>query len=358
MRNGKGRKQKSKKTASEITPGVEKRIVAVSLKHPDYGARRLAILLEKEGIEVTDSAVYSILKRNGLQNRSLRLSKLAVQQGAGKSPVATGTVSPPVDQADRVSAHTEQIIPQLRVTRSDKSVKNSNSRRRWPLSILNLLLLAFAGFFCVSAVGNFTQARYEQGLSAEPASAQTTPESDISVRPLSDYDLIADRNLFGLAREGGPEHEEKQQEEIPLEEMPVAEKNLGLSLIGTVAAKKSKLRSAIIENSETRVQTIYHEGDKIEDILVKRILRDNVILGTSGGEKVLTIAFEQTSERSRSPNQPVSKKDETGGYSLKYQRRVRGMLTRSSGQSVSKHDQTVGDSSKPHRRVRGILRRK
>ena len=74
------RKQKSKRTATKITDTVEARIVDLSLKHPDCGASRLVPLLEQEGIVLNASDVYAILKRNNLQNRTLRLSKLEEQR--------------------------------------------------------------------------------------------------------------------------------------------------------------------------------------------------------------------------------------------------------------------------------------
>ena len=62
------RTKKPKKTVPEITQAVEARIVELSLQHPDYGASRLVDLLEQEGIFLTDSEVYTILKQNNLQN--------------------------------------------------------------------------------------------------------------------------------------------------------------------------------------------------------------------------------------------------------------------------------------------------
>ena len=76
------RKENSKKIPADISPGIEERVVQVSLENPDYGPQRLVSLLEQEGIFLATSAVYTILKRNNLQNRSLRISRLEEQQAA------------------------------------------------------------------------------------------------------------------------------------------------------------------------------------------------------------------------------------------------------------------------------------
>jgi general secretion pathway protein C len=73
----KARKPKSppKKQTTPITDDVAERIVAISLKNPDFGARRLVPLLKKEGIFSSSSILYRILKRRGLQTRKKRLAK-------------------------------------------------------------------------------------------------------------------------------------------------------------------------------------------------------------------------------------------------------------------------------------------
>ena len=70
-------KRKSKKSVSKIPPKTAERIVAISLQHPELGARRLAPLLQKQGIFASSSVAYRILKRRGLQTREKRLAKAA-----------------------------------------------------------------------------------------------------------------------------------------------------------------------------------------------------------------------------------------------------------------------------------------
>ena len=69
-------KRTSKKSLSKISPRTAERIVAISLQHPELGARRLVPLLKKQRISVSFTTVQSILRRKGLQNREKRLAKL------------------------------------------------------------------------------------------------------------------------------------------------------------------------------------------------------------------------------------------------------------------------------------------
>ena len=69
------RPQAVKKASSRISSDVENRIVALSLQNPEFGAKRLAPLLQQENISVSVSTTYNILKRNGLQTRTKRLAR-------------------------------------------------------------------------------------------------------------------------------------------------------------------------------------------------------------------------------------------------------------------------------------------
>ncbi|MEJ2222449.1 MAG: type II secretion system protein N [Desulfobacterales bacterium] len=73
------RKPKSppKKAMPKITDEVAERICEISLKNLDLGAKSLAPLLKKQGISVSSSAVYRILKHYDLQTRAKRYAKAA-----------------------------------------------------------------------------------------------------------------------------------------------------------------------------------------------------------------------------------------------------------------------------------------
>jgi hypothetical protein len=244
--------QKSKMTATKISNSVEKRIVEFSLNHPDYGARLLLPLLEQEGITVTTSAVYSILKRNNLQHRTLRLSKLQGKHASAISQAQADTTQEP-DLSGEITP------PPI------KSPLKTRARHPWSLNPLNILLLGLVGYFWVSALGNLLEARREPTLPHDlsPVTVESIPQA--TVRPLEDYNIIIERNLFGASEEQTP----AQQEEVSLEDIPAAENSLGLKLVGTVAANDSVNRFAIIDNKSTHKQELYREGEKAGEVLIK-----------------------------------------------------------------------------------------
>jgi type II secretion system protein C len=272
--------QKSKMTATKISNSVEKRIVEFSLNHPDYGARLLLPLLEQEGITVTTSAVYSILKRNNLQHRTLRLSKLQGKHASAISQAQADTTQEP-DLSGEITP------PPI------KSPLKTRARHPWSLNPLNILLLGLVGYFWVSALGNLLEARREPTLPHDlsPVTVESIPQA--TVRPLEDYNIIIERNLFGASEEQTP----AQQEEVSLEDIPAAENSLGLKLVGTVAAHDSVKRFAIIDNKSTHKQELYREGEKAGEVLIKRILRNKVIVDAGRGEQLLALELEETGNK-------------------------------------------------------------
>ena len=67
----------AQKALPKITDEVVERICEISLKNPDLGAKRLAPLLKEQGISVSSSAVYRILKHYELQTLAKRYVKVA-----------------------------------------------------------------------------------------------------------------------------------------------------------------------------------------------------------------------------------------------------------------------------------------
>jgi general secretion pathway protein C len=168
-------------------------------------------------------------------------------------------------------------------------------KHRWVADILVLSLIIYFGVDAFMTVLNSrlapTPAMQEQAvkLSEKPAAA---------ARPLGDYAIITERNLFGGTSQGLAE---ASPEEIVLDDMPVALKSLGLKLVGTVVANKPEESSAIIEDQSTRKQEVYQEGDRVKQALIKRILRHNVVINTGRRDEVLTMVPEESTGKTRAP---------------------------------------------------------
>lgn len=122
------------------------------------------------------------------------------------------------------------------------------------------------------------------------------------VKPLQDYAIITERNLFGGSSQG---LSEVQAEKVDIEGMPVAVQSLGLKLVGTVVANKPEDSSAIIEDLTSRKQEVYREGDEVKNTRIKRILRHNVIINTGRRDEVLTMLPEEGTEKSSAPARPT-----------------------------------------------------
>jgi general secretion pathway protein C len=168
-------------------------------------------------------------------------------------------------------------------------------KHRWIADILVLSLIIYFGVDAFMTVLNSrlapTPAMQEQAvkLSEKPAAA---------ARPLEEYAIITERNLFGGTSQGLAE---AAPEEIVLDDMPVALKSLGLRLVGTVVANKPEESSAIIEDQSTRKQEVYQEGDRVKQALIKRILRHNVVINTGRRDEVLTMVPEESTGKTSAP---------------------------------------------------------
>ena len=287
------RKENSKKIPADISPGVEERVVQVSLENPDYGPQRLVSLLEQEGIFLATSAVYTILKRNNLQNRSLRISRLEEQQAAEIIPEPPTTAEPPLEEPTTIPAHTIEIEPEPPKPPATKFLSKFTGRRLWSFTVPSLLVIGLVAYFLISAAVNLLRAEREPLQAPEPAQAQTTTKAETTVRPLEDYDIISERNLFGAVkgRASSP------QEKIPVENFPTADASLGLKLVGTVAGDDPETSFAIIDNKNTRKQELYQEGDKAGEVMIKKILRNKVIVDSGKGEELLALELEETGKK-------------------------------------------------------------
>ena len=213
------KKQKTNKIASKVPHWVEAFVVEVSLQHPDCGPQRLVPLLEQEGITLTTSAVYTILKRNNLQNKSLRLAKLEEQRDVEIFPEPAEIIEPKLEEPAPTPAHTIEMTPASPETPATKFLSKFTGRHLLSYTLPSLLVLVLVGYFCISAAANFLRAGREPVLAPEPAPSEATSKAEATVRPLEDYNIILERNLFGASQGQAI----VPQEELSLEDVPAAD---------------------------------------------------------------------------------------------------------------------------------------
>ncbi len=150
------------------------------------------------------------------------------------------------------------------------------------LNVILLLLLAFIGFQTVEKV---LSAQMEP-ITVEPAAAKdNTPIRNTSFssnHSVSDYKPVWERNLFNISQKAiSP-----PKNQVRFANVAKADDNIGLKLVGTVATNILK-NMAIIEDNNG--QNIYHEGEAAGSYVIKKILRNNVIISTENGDKLLAL---------------------------------------------------------------------
>lgn len=188
-------------------------------------------------------------------------------------------------------------------------------KHRW---LYNLIVLGLITYFWVPALFSLRSASSAPGPEISPAPVIEAKKAPAPFRPLEDYKIIVEHNLFG----GSEEEDSAPEEEITPEEIPLALKNLGLKLVGTVVVDEPGKSVAIIENQRTRKQEAYHEGDQVGQVLIKRIVRNNVIINKGTEELRLTMEFDEKAAGTPAKGQAIRKQ-----RSAKSQRSARNRRT-------------------------------
>ena len=168
-------------------------------------------------------------------------------------------------------------------------------KHRW---IADILVLSLIVYFGVNAFMTVLNSRLAPTPAMQEQQVKLSEKAAAAARPLEEYAIITERNLFGGTSQGLAE---AAPEEVVLDDMPVALKSLGLRLVGTVVANKPEESSAIIEDQSTRKQEVYQEGDRVKQALIKRILRHNVVINTGRRDEVLTMIAEESTGKTPAP---------------------------------------------------------
>jgi len=149
------------------------------------------------------------------------------------------------------------------------------------LILINVLLLTGAAYLGVSSFYQVVGAKFEViSPSIEDSEKKAAPTMD-SVRPLSEYKAIEERNLFRLAKK---QEGTTGQAKVDIEALQ--ETKLDLKLWGTVTGSAQNAY-AVIEDTKQRAQQLYHIEDAIQNAVVKEIHREKVVLEVNGAFEVL-----------------------------------------------------------------------
>ena len=152
-------------------------------------------------------------------------------------------------------------------------------------TVVHLLMLAAASYFGVGLFYQFLRADLNFSLPpAAPVQAAADAPLTASPRPLNDYRIITERNLFRTADVSRTQNAPKAVDLAALQET-----QLDLKLWGTLVLDPGGRSYAVIEDKKAGGQHLYQVGDKVQEALVKMILRERVVLDVGGKDEILQI---------------------------------------------------------------------
>jgi general secretion pathway protein C len=160
-------------------------------------------------------------------------------------------------------------------------------------AVLNLLVLSVViyggvNIFYTLAGSKLIGVKTGQ-MTTEPFADTATPEKR---QAFDQYLAAAQRDLFGAVQDSGEGPSEFNMEDLE----PTA---LNVALLGTVSGDRQNA-VAVIQETAKRTQSLYKEGDAIENATILKILRGKVILRVGDKNQILTMEEQSTS----SPRRP------------------------------------------------------
>ena len=146
------------------------------------------------------------------------------------------------------------------------------------ITIINLILIAIVIHYGVNSFYKIAVLKLDVPDVATATGKKTSPVESEAYRPLTYYQPIFERHLFGKEPETNPKPEQIQIDSLKQTE-------LKLKLWGTVIGGDNQTY-AVIE-ADRSGQNLYRTGDTIQNATVKMILREKVVLNVNGRDEIL-----------------------------------------------------------------------
>jgi general secretion pathway protein C len=224
-----------------------------------------------------------------------------------KPPEVTG--EKPESSPAAVEALPPASIPpaassQLRV---QKPGEWTPGREKWVFHAVNAALACLVIYFGWMIASKLFDAQRPETDSGRIASVQPETEADIgqaqaAVPLLDDYHVVWERNLFGVSK---AVLEASGREKISVTTIAVVGKDVGLKLIGTVVASDPMLNYAVIDVNTTREQGIFRKDERVGKVVIRRILRNTVIIETDGGQQRRLTVEDEPAKAAQPPAAPL-----------------------------------------------------
>jgi general secretion pathway protein C len=151
-------------------------------------------------------------------------------------------------------------------------------------NILNILFLTLAIYFAIDIGYALLVFKLDMLPHATKTSGPSQTADTVRPNSFSYYQPILTRNLFHSKPTVAATDVKSKEIEIDV----LDKTTLKLKLWGTVATV-DQTSFAVIESEKERQQNLYRTGDMIEGALVKRILREKVVLTVKGKDEILEI---------------------------------------------------------------------
>jgi len=180
-----------------------------------------------------------------------------------------------------------------------------------PLPLIKFILILLLVYLGWQTLQQIRDVRAEPEVSTSTASVSNSEilGTMVTVRHLKDYRIIWERNLFNVSKNSAP----GPNKETKPDKIALAQKDIGLRLVGTVVGDNPDLNFAFIDNRRTLEQTAYQEGEKAGDVVIKKVLRNKVIIATADGDRILTIDVENTLQAANSGS-PTQERVSTAAF--------------------------------------------
>jgi type II secretion system protein C len=159
-------------------------------------------------------------------------------------------------------------------------------------TLRNLAVLALCLYFLTSGLTSWLEHMLLPAPESRPAVSETADGLQKlqggSSQPPPDTEPVISRNIFG--GDPRPKPDDERDEDVALEEIPLAKNLQNYSLVGTIVNDSGE-SYAIIKDSRKREQQLLQEGDTLESATIRRILRNNVIIQRDNQEQMLSIDY-------------------------------------------------------------------
>jgi general secretion pathway protein C len=197
-------------------------------------------------------------------------------------PAAVEALPPAAALPPAVALPAAPYLPKV-----EKRGERMPGMEKWIFRAVNAALVCLVVYFGWMIASSLLNAQGPAADSGHRASVQLEANTNIdraqaAVPPLDDYQVVWDRNLFGVPKAA---LDTSGREKMAVTKIAVAGKDVGLKLLGTVVASNPKLNSAVIDVNATREQGIFRERERVGKAVISRIFRNNVIIETDGGQR-------------------------------------------------------------------------